>query len=118
VYTSKDGKSLKTFDALEWLAATCSHVPNKREMRIIALIEKQEVTKKILKPLGLWEVKPRPPPRIAKTQPLCTKPPSIAIPSAPAGRAYAPLTHKGGSPYNPAHLKRVLITLPPHLNYV
>ena len=29
VYTSKDGKSLKTFDALEWLAAMCSHVPNK-----------------------------------------------------------------------------------------
>ena len=31
VYRSKDGRSEKTFDALEWLAATCSHVPNKGE---------------------------------------------------------------------------------------
>jgi hypothetical protein len=30
--------------------------------------------KKILKHLGLWEVKPRPPPRMAKTQPLHTEP--------------------------------------------
>ena len=28
VYRSKDGKSEKTFDALEWMAAMCSHVPN------------------------------------------------------------------------------------------
>jgi hypothetical protein len=134
VYASKDRKSLKTFDALEWPAAMCSHVPNKGEqmvryygyysnvsrgrrkktdqdglvpcllqpeesskgyrknwarliqkiyevdplacprckgeMRIIAFIETQEVIKKILKHLGLWEVKPRPPPRIAKRQSL------------------------------------------------
>jgi len=31
VYRSKDGRSEKTFDALEWLAAMCSHVPNKGE---------------------------------------------------------------------------------------
>jgi len=31
IYRSKDGKSDKTFDALEWLAAMCSHVPNKGE---------------------------------------------------------------------------------------
>jgi hypothetical protein len=34
VYTSKDGKSEKTFDALEWLAAMCSHVPNKGEQMV------------------------------------------------------------------------------------
>ncbi len=31
LYQSKDGKEEKTFDALEWLAAMCSHVPNKGE---------------------------------------------------------------------------------------
>jgi hypothetical protein len=30
-YRSKDGKETKIFDALEWLAAMCSHVPNKGE---------------------------------------------------------------------------------------
>ena len=126
IYQSKDGKEEKVFDALEWLAAMCSHVPNKGEqmvryygyysnvcrgkrkkqdqdgmlpsileptgsskeyrrnwarliqkirevdpltctkcqgkMRIIAFIEDKEVIKKILKHLGLWDVKPRPPP--------------------------------------------------------
>jgi hypothetical protein len=37
-------------------------------MRILAFIEDEEVIKKILKHLGLWEVKLRPPPRMAKTQ--------------------------------------------------
>jgi len=128
VYESKDGKEEKVFDALEWLAAMCSHVPNKGEqmvrycgyysnvsrgkrkmvdrdgvipsilqpdgsskghrknwarliqkiyevdpltcpkcqgrMRIISFIEDGEVIKKILKHLGLWEVKPRPPPKV------------------------------------------------------
>ncbi len=27
-YQSKDGKEEKVFDALEWVAAMCSHVPN------------------------------------------------------------------------------------------
>jgi hypothetical protein len=31
VYRSKDGKEERIFDALEWLAAMCSHVPNKGE---------------------------------------------------------------------------------------
>jgi len=44
------------------------------QMRIIAFIENKEVIKKILKHLGLWEVKPRPPPRMAKSQPLSTEP--------------------------------------------
>ena len=32
-------------------------------MRIIAFIEDEKVIKKILKHLGLWEFKPRPPPK-------------------------------------------------------
>jgi len=27
VYTSKDGKSIKVFPAMEWLAAMCLHIP-------------------------------------------------------------------------------------------
>jgi len=34
VYKSKDGKSEKTFDALEWIAAMCFHVPNKGEQMV------------------------------------------------------------------------------------
>jgi len=34
VYESKDGKEEKVFDALEWLAAMCSHVPNKGEQMV------------------------------------------------------------------------------------
>jgi hypothetical protein len=33
------------------------------KMKVISVIEDQDVTKKILKHLGLWEVKPRPPPK-------------------------------------------------------
>ena len=34
VYQSKDGKSEKVFDALEWIAAMTSHVPNKGEQMV------------------------------------------------------------------------------------
>ena len=34
VYRSKDGSRQKSFDALEWLAAMCSHVPNKGEQMV------------------------------------------------------------------------------------
>jgi hypothetical protein len=34
IYESRDGKRAKTFDALEWLAAMCSHVPNKGEQMV------------------------------------------------------------------------------------
>ena len=34
VYKSKDEKKEKIFDALEWLAAMCSHVPNKGEQMV------------------------------------------------------------------------------------
>jgi len=133
VYRSKDDKEEKVFDALEWLAAMCSHVPNKGEqmvryygyysnvargkrkksdrdelipsilqpdgtskqyrknwarliqkiyevdpltcpkckgrMRILAFIENNQVIKKILKHLGLWDQKARPPPRATATPP-------------------------------------------------
>jgi hypothetical protein len=51
---------------------TCPKCSGK--MKVISVIEDQDVIKKILKHLGLWEVKPRPPPRMAKTQPLHTEP--------------------------------------------
>ena len=34
IYQSKDGKQEKVFDALEWLAAMCSHVPDKGEQMV------------------------------------------------------------------------------------
>lgn len=34
VYRSKDGKEERTFDALEWMAALCSHVPNRGEQMV------------------------------------------------------------------------------------
>jgi hypothetical protein len=34
VYRGKDGRRQKSFDALEWLAAMCSHVPNKGEQMV------------------------------------------------------------------------------------
>jgi Putative transposase len=34
VYKSKGGKEEKIFDALEWLAAMCSHVPNKGQQMV------------------------------------------------------------------------------------
>ena len=37
-YQSKDGKEEKVFDALEWPAAMCSHVPNKGESRRAGLL--------------------------------------------------------------------------------
>jgi len=40
---------------------TCTKCQGK--MRIIAFVEDEEVIKKILKHLGLWEFKPRPPPK-------------------------------------------------------
>jgi hypothetical protein len=125
LYSAKDGKDRKVFDAPEWLAAMCSHVPNLGEqmvryygyysnvtrgkskkraednavpyiiesdrspaacrkswarliqkiyevdplicpkcrgtMRIISSIEDQDVIKTILKHLGLWLIRSRPP---------------------------------------------------------
>lgn len=43
-------------------------------MKVISVIEDQDVIKKILNHLGLWEVNPRLPPRMAKAQPLHTEP--------------------------------------------
>jgi len=33
-------------------------------MKVISVIEDEEIIKKILKHLGLWEIKARPPPRV------------------------------------------------------
>jgi len=127
IYQSKDGRSTKTFDALDWLAQLVTHIPNKGEqmvryyayysnksrglrkkagtddalpalieselsskefrqnwarliqkiyqvdpllctkcsgsMKIISFIEDEEIIKKILKHLNLWNVRPKPPPR-------------------------------------------------------
>lgn len=127
IYESKDGKTSKTFDALDWLAQLTSHIPNRGEqmvryygfysnksrglrknagtddqvpaliesevsskefrkswarliqkiynvnplvcskclgsMKIISFIEEEQLVKKILKHLDLWDVKHRPPPR-------------------------------------------------------
>ena len=38
VYKSKDTKEEKIFDALAWLAAMCSHVPNKGESHRAGLL--------------------------------------------------------------------------------
>jgi hypothetical protein len=43
-------------------------------MCVISFIEDQDVIKKILKHPGLWKVKPRPPPWMAKAQPTYTEP--------------------------------------------
>jgi hypothetical protein len=48
---------------------TCAKCSGK--MKVISVIEDQDVIKKILKHLGLWEVKPRPPPK-------ATRPPKMA----------------------------------------
>jgi len=127
IYQSKDGNDEKIFDALEWLAAMCSHVPDKGQqlvkyygyysnvsrgkrkkaekdeiipsildsdgssksfrqnwarliqkiyevdpltcpkcsgaMKVISVIENEDVIRKILKHLGLWDLKARPPPK-------------------------------------------------------
>jgi hypothetical protein len=34
VYAAKDGNDRKVFEAEEWLAAMCSHVPNRREQMV------------------------------------------------------------------------------------
>jgi hypothetical protein len=136
IYQSKDGKEEKIFDALEWMAAMCSHVPNKGEqmvryygyysnvsrgkrkrndqdelissilepegssseyrknwarliqkiyevnpltcpkcsgrMKVISVIEDDDVIKKILKYLGLWDRKARPPPK-ANSPPMTSE---------------------------------------------
>ena len=43
-------------------------------MKVISVIEDEEVMKKILKHLDLWKVNQRPPPRIVKTQPAYSEP--------------------------------------------
>jgi hypothetical protein len=131
IYSAKDRKTNKVFPAMEWLAAMCSHIPNRGEqmvryygyysnvsrgkrqkegndaavpcilepqgnekafrkswarliqkiyevdplicpkckgkMRIISSIEDPSVIRDILKHLGIWLVRSRPPPKIQNT---------------------------------------------------
>jgi len=57
-------------------------------MGVIAVIEEQNVVRKILDHLGIWEVKPRPPPPIPKAQPRYTGP-------------YVDYSHWDVGPYRP-----------------
>jgi hypothetical protein len=43
IYSSKDGRTSKTFEALDWLAQLVTHIPNKGEqmVRIIWLLFEQ-----------------------------------------------------------------------------
>ena len=34
VYTSRNGETTKSFPAMEWLAAMCSHIPNRGEQMV------------------------------------------------------------------------------------
>ena len=57
-YQSKDGKEEKTFDALEWLAAMCSHVPNKGEQMVryyvMSAAEKEKYRTRMTPSLPSW----------------------------------------------------------------
>jgi hypothetical protein len=46
-------------------------------MKIISFIEDEQIIRKILKHLGLWEVKQRPPPRAIAPPPKMLQFPSI-----------------------------------------
>ena len=47
-----------------------SKIPSLAGMRILAFIEDKDVIKKILKHLGMWAIKARPPPKRANGPPL------------------------------------------------
>jgi len=57
-------------------------------MKVISVIEDEEIIKKILKHLGLWEVKPQPPPKAAEPQktPECSMDYSVSQLPTPARR--------------------------------
>ena len=40
VYTSKDKKTSKVFPALEWLAAMCSHIPNRGDQKVSRFLKR------------------------------------------------------------------------------
>jgi hypothetical protein len=62
VYTSKDGATTRNFLALEWLAAMCSHIPNRGE-QMVRYYGDPSVIRSILEHLGLWLARARPPPK-------------------------------------------------------
>jgi hypothetical protein len=73
-------------------------------MRIIAFIEDWEVIKKILKHLGLWEVKARPPPKVKAPPPqrftsmflLDIQPPFSVYSTHSKATSYQPTINHGG----------------------
>ena len=50
-------------------------------MAVIAFIEAEDVIEKILKHLGLWELTPRPPPRMRQIAAFITPSPISIIPT-------------------------------------
>ena len=46
IYTAKDNKTSKCFPALEWLAAMCTHIPNRGTMAITAMSRGENVRRK------------------------------------------------------------------------
>ena len=67
IYQSKDGKEEKIYEVDPLTCHKCQS-----RMRIIAFIEDDEVIKKILKLLGLWDKKARPPPK-ANSPPMTSE---------------------------------------------
>jgi hypothetical protein len=60
---------------------TCPKCQN--QMKIISVIENEEVIKKILKHLGLWDVKTRPPPRKEKPSGIIETPMDFSVSQLP-----------------------------------
>ena len=60
---------------------TCPKCQN--QMKIISVRENEEVIKKILKQLGLWDVKTRPPPRKEKPPGIIETPMDFSVSQLP-----------------------------------
>jgi hypothetical protein len=58
IYTAKDGKEQKVFRAMEWLAAMCSHIPNKGEQMVRYYGHYSNVTRGKRKEAGTDDVIP------------------------------------------------------------
>jgi hypothetical protein len=66
-------------------------------MQVISVIEEEEIIKKILKHLGLWELKARPPPKATgKTQ-----------------EYHLDNSHRGVGPYGPEATSQLPVSDPP-----
>ncbi|WP_321492961.1 hypothetical protein [uncultured Desulfobacter sp.] len=95
IYTAKDRKSQKMFNALDWLASLVTHIPGRYEhtvryygyfkiyevdplvcpkcqgqMKIISFIEDLDIIEKILRHLGLWDIHNHDPPQAVISDPI------------------------------------------------